>query len=57
MYSGWYMITRYQWRLEKRKVNAVGKAVMISTHCSLMGITRYFLLNTSTFDVHFRTLS
>ena len=57
MCSGWYMIARYQWRLKKRKVDAVGKVVTMFTHCSLIGTMRYFLLNTSTLDVHFRTLS
>jgi len=51
------MIARYQWRLGKREVNAVGEAIAKFTHCSLIGTTRYFLLNTSTLDVHFRTLS
>ena len=57
VYSGWYMIARYQWRLGKRTVSGVGKAVTKSAHCSLIGTTRYFLLNTSTLEVHFRTLS
>ena len=38
-------------------MSAVGRADAKSTHCSLIGTTRYFLLNTSTLDVHFRTLS
>lgn len=50
------MMAKYQCRL-KDQVSYYGEEQPSATHCSLIGMKIYFLLNMSIFEVHLRTLS